>query len=102
MSLVAIRLFAEIVELLSRAYGTVEDKRLARRDQERDEKIRELERQTADLKRQVDAKETPPPCLIEIAAPRNARTGEMMVASWPSGESQVYEFDGKCWRRRTS
>lgn len=45
MSLAA-KLIAEILELASRVYGTVEDKRLAKRNAE----IRELERQLAEVK----------------------------------------------------
>jgi hypothetical protein len=54
VSLAAAKLVAEILELASRVYGTVEDKRLAKRNQERDEKIRELERQLAELKIKIE------------------------------------------------
>lgn len=60
MSLAAAKLVAEILELASRVYGTVEDKRLAKRNAERDEKIRELERQLAEVKAAIAKTGGPP------------------------------------------
>jgi hypothetical protein len=50
-ALVVVKLIVDIVEVATRAYGEVADRKLARENQERDEKIRELERQVEKLKR---------------------------------------------------
>lgn len=51
--LTAFKLIAEVVEIGSRVYGTIADKKLARENAERDEKIRALERELAEIKRRT-------------------------------------------------
>lgn len=53
MSWAKAKLVAEIVDLLAGAYGKIEERRLARANAERDEKIRALERQVAELKEKL-------------------------------------------------
>jgi hypothetical protein len=58
MGLASIKMIVDIIEGISRAFGIVEDKRLARKNAERDEKIRQLEREVAELKRANPDKES--------------------------------------------
>lgn len=49
----ALKLIMEIIHLGSLAYGAVEDRALARRNQELDEKIRKLEAEIAEMKKDM-------------------------------------------------